>query len=183
MSRPNLKALILLVLALAVSAAPAYGSAGAVIRDCSADGVLDKHYSHGDLSRALDQLPSDLDEYTDCRSVIRRAQLAVAKGKGKDRPGILNRVDRTKPPNAGEQQSIDKAPSHEPVHVGGKPVQPGGTGAGFATSSLGTELPTFVLLVLIALGIAAVWGAAFAANRRWPGIGDGVKRGITRFRR
>ena len=183
MSRPNLKALTLLVLALAVSAAPAYGSAGAVIRDCSEDGALDRHYSHGDLTRALDQLPSDLDEYTDCRSVIRRAQLSGAGGKRKDRPGILNRVDRTKPPSVDEQQSIDKAPSHEPVHVGGKPVEPGGTAVGFATSSLGTELPTFVLLTLTALGIAALWGAGFAANRRWPGIGDGVKRGIARFRR
>jgi hypothetical protein len=199
MSRPNLKALTVLAVALVVGAAPAYGSAGAVIRDCSEDGVLNKHYSQGDLTKALDQLPSDLDEYTDCRSVIRRAQLAGTGGKRKRRPGILNRVDRTKPPSVGEQQSIDKAArSRRPVHLGGKPIEPGTTGAGFAASGLGTDLPTFVLLTLIALGSASLWAGAFATRRRWPNawraaetavgrparrIGEGVKRGIARFRR
>jgi hypothetical protein len=195
MSRPNLKALTVLAFALVVGTAPAYGSAGAVIRDCSEDGVLDKHYSQSELTRALDQLPSDLDEYTDCRSVIRRAQLAGARGKGKERPGILGRVDRTKPPSAGEEQSIDKAArSGGPVHVGGRPVEPGGTGTRFAAAGLGTELPTFVLLALIAFGTAALWGGAFATRRRWPNawqtaeavvsrIGNGVRRGIARFRR
>jgi hypothetical protein len=199
MPRLNLKALTLLALALVVGVAPAYGSAGDVIRDCSADGALNKHYSQSELTRALDQLPSDLDEYTDCRSVIRRAQLAGARGKGKERPGILGRVDRTKPPSVNEQQSIDKAArSRGLVHVGGKPIEPGGTGTGFTASGLGTELPTFVMLALIALGTATLWGGAFATRRRWPNawraaesvvgrparrIGDGVKRGIARFRR
>jgi hypothetical protein len=184
MSRLNLKALTLLALALVVGAAPAYGSASDVIRDCSADGALNKQYSQSELKGALNQLPSDLDEYTDCRSVIRRAQLAGAGGKRKERPGILGRVDRTKPPNVNEKQSIDKAArSRGPVHVGGRPIEPGGAGTAFTTSGLGTELPTFVLLALIALGTAAVWGGAFAARRRWPNIGDGVKRGIARFRR
>ena len=196
MSKPNLKALILFAFALVVGVAPAYGSAGAVIRDCSEDGVLDRHYSQSELTRALDTLPSDLDEYTDCRSVIRRAQLAGARGKGKDRPGLLGRVDRKKPPSVDEQQSIDRAArSRGPVHVGGTPIEPG---AQFTASELGTEIPTFVLLALIALGTATLWGGAFAARRRWPNgwraaegavggplrrIGDGVRRGIARFRR
>jgi hypothetical protein len=199
MSRPNLKALTFLAFALAVGVAPAYGSAGAVIRDCSEDGVLDRHYSQSELTGALDKLPSDLDEYTDCRSVIRRAQLAGARGKGKQHPGILGRVDRTKPPSLNERKSIEKATrSRGPVHVGGKPIEPGGPRSRIAGSGLGTEIPTFVLLTLIALGAAALWGGAFGARRRWPGawgvagsaagrpvrrIADGVRRGISRFRR
>jgi hypothetical protein len=199
LSRSNLKALSLLAFALTVWVAPAYGSAGDVIRDCSADGALNKHYSQSELTRALDELPSDIDEYTDCRSVIRRAQLAGARGKGKERPGILGRVDNTKPPSVVEQQSIDKAAhSRGPVHVAGTPIEPGGTSGQFSAAGLGTELPTFVLLALIALGTATFWGGAFATRRRWPNawraaeaavgrparrIGNGVKRGIARFRR
>ena len=70
---------------LAAPTGPA-ASAAAVIRDCSEDGVLDGNTPSREIEKALEQLPSDLDEYTDCRSVIRGAQLAVAKGKGKDRP-------------------------------------------------------------------------------------------------
>jgi hypothetical protein len=199
MSRTILKALILLAFGLVVGVAPAYGSAAAVIRDCSEDGVLDRHYSQKELTGALDTLPSDLDEYTDCRSVIRRAQLAGARGKDKRDPGVLDRVDRTKPPSTGEQDSINKAArSPGPVRVGGTPIKPGATPAQFSASGLGTEIPTFVLLALIALGTATLWGGAFATRRRWPNawrvaegavgrpvrrIGDGVKRGIARFRR
>jgi hypothetical protein len=188
MSRPNPKALTLLALALAVSATPAFASAGDVIRDCSEDGVLNRHYSQSELTGALDKLPSDLDEYTDCRSVIRRAQLAGARGKKKQRPGILGRVDRAKPPSANEQESIDQAArSHGAVHVGGKPIEPGEAGTRFHTSGLGTKMPTFVLLTLIALGSATLWASGFAARRRWPNAWraaeNGVRRGIARFRR
>jgi hypothetical protein len=199
MPKPNPKALTLLALALVVGVAPAFGSANAVIRDCSEDGVLNRHYSQSELTGALDNLPSDLDEYTDCRSVIRRAQLAGARSKGKPRPGILGRVDRTKPPSINEQESIKKATgTHGPVHIGGRQVVPGGQGAAFNASGVGTEIPTFVLLTLIGLGTAAFWASAFATRRRWPNawraaetavarparrIGDGVKRGISRFRR
>jgi hypothetical protein len=200
MSRtPIVTALILLAFAPVVGVAPAYGSAASVIRDCSEDGVLDRHYSAKELTGALDTLPSDLDEYTDCRSVIRRAQLAGARGKEKRRPGILDRVDRTKPPSTEEQDLINRASrSPGPVHVGGTPIEPGAAGGPLSTSGLGTTIPTFVLLALIALGTAALWGGAFASRRRWPNawrlaegavarpvrqIGDGVKRGIARFRR
>lgn len=199
MSRPNPKALAVLAAALVMGVAPAYASPGDVIRDCSEDGVLGRHYSQRELSGALDQLPSDLDEYTDCRSVIRRAQLAGARGKGKEDRGIIRRVDRTTPPSSDEQKTIDRAGrSPGPVHVGGTPIEPGATGAPFQEAGLGTDLPTFVLVALIALAGAMLWGTAFAAKRRWPDrwraaeatiggparrIGDRVRRGIARFRR
>src|SRR5438552_4875784 len=61
-----------------VAAAPAHASPTDVIRDCSQDGKLDKHYTEKELVGALRKLPSDVDEYTDCRGVIRRAELAGA---------------------------------------------------------------------------------------------------------
>src|SRR2546428_13751774 len=90
----------------AVFAVPAFGSAKDVIRDCSEDGVLNGHYSHSELAKALAQLPSDIDEYTDCRAVIRSAELRSNKKPG---PGISGKVDTTSPPSADEQRKLHDA--------------------------------------------------------------------------
>src|SRR5213083_579654 len=90
------KALASIAVSLVVAGAiapGAFGSAGGVIRDCSEDGVLNGHYSHSDLTKALDQLPSDLDEYTDCRAVIRSAQLGSAGKQRGGGHGIVDKVD------------------------------------------------------------------------------------------
>jgi hypothetical protein len=188
------------VLALLVPS-PVQASSGDVIRDCSEDGSLEKRYSQKELSGALDNLPSDLDEYTDCRTVIRRAQLAGAKGKGGDQPkGVASRVDRAAPIQPHEQRRIDQATSgsSKSVDIAGRPIRPGGTGAAFAAAGLGTDLPTYVLLALTGLGLAMLAGAAFAVQRRWPNawgavgasvgspirrVGEGMRRGLSRFRR
>src|ERR1051325_7740025 len=45
-----------------------------VIRDCAQDGKLYHHYSMSDLKSALKKLPTDVDEYTNCRDVINQAE-------------------------------------------------------------------------------------------------------------
>ncbi len=73
-----------LLLALGVSAAllPATAAAAGnpVIRDCTDDGRLSKKYTAQQYSDALKNIPTDVDEYTDCRDVIRREQLKNAGG-------------------------------------------------------------------------------------------------------
>jgi hypothetical protein len=200
MSRTNTKALTIVAVALVVGVTPAYAGSGDVIRDCSEDGALDRHYSQKELSGALDQLPSDLDEYTDCRTVIRQAQIEGAKGKGgRGLRGAVSRVDHGAPITAGERRQIEEAArgSTGPVNIDGKPIRPGATGAASA-AGLGTDMPTPVLIALIMLGLLTLSGAGLATKRRWPGawrsvetgigspirkIGDGVRRGIARFRR
>jgi hypothetical protein len=71
---------LLIVLFLAPTAA-AYAGGGKVIRDCTDDGRLQGHYTQKELREALSSLPSDIDEYTDCRNVIRRAAFGGA-GRG-----------------------------------------------------------------------------------------------------
>ena len=74
----------MLALAL-VAPTAAHASGAAVIRDCTDDGRLEGHYTQRDLRDALASLPSDVDEYTDCRDVIRRAAFAAggsSKGGG-----------------------------------------------------------------------------------------------------
>jgi hypothetical protein len=188
---------------LACGATAAIASSGDVIRDCSEDGVLDRKYSQKDLAGALDRLPSDIDEYTDCRGVIRRAQLAGASGSGSGHhrsKGALRGVDTSSPPNGDEQRKIDQAiHSHSgAVNVGGRPIRPGQTGAPFATAGLGTDLPTPVLLVLILLAVGMAAGGLWGFQRRWPRastsagtairgqaqrVREGVRRGISRLRR
>jgi hypothetical protein len=178
----------------------AHASSGDVIRDCSEDGVLDKHYSQKELSGALDNLPSDLDEYTDCRTVIRGAQLAGAKKRGGGPHGVIARVDHSAPVNPAEAKSIERAAkgSSGAVDIAGSTISPGGAATSVAATGLGTDIPAFVLVALIALGLAMICGAAFAMQRRWPDrwrtvstsvgspirrMGEGVRRGISRFRR
>jgi len=178
----------LALLACALLCAPAFGSANDVIRDCSEDGVLNGHYSHSELAKALDKLPSDLDEYTDCRAVIRNAELRSAKKRG-GAPAAAS------PPSAQEQQEVDKAAkSTGPVIVGGKGIRPGGAGAPFKAAGFGTDLPTLVLVVLVALVGAMLAGGILAVQRRWPALARGLpapirkltdtlRDGISRFRR
>ena len=187
----------LTVLAVLAAAAPAPASPTSVIRDCSEDGILNGSYSQSELDGALEQLPSDLDEYTDCRSVIRRAQLRSAgdKRRPKRAPSTAEQVDAAAPPTGREQKEIAKAAgSGAPVRIGGTGVRPGEGPKPFDSAGFGTDLPSLVLIVLLALAGLSLSAMAFAARRRWGSagagadgalarIGEGVRRGISRFRR
>jgi hypothetical protein len=167
--------LVAVLAALTVAVPAAFSSPMSVIRDCSEDGVLNGKYSPSELDGALDQLPSDLDEYTDCRAVIRRAQLGSAGGKhgAAKRPAVADRVDAAAPATAGEQREIGKARGSDgSVRIGGAGVRPGESGAPFKSAGFGTDLPTLVLIVLIGLGASMLAGATL-----------GVKRGVSRLRR
>ena len=179
----------LALLAGVLVAAPAFGRANDVIRDCSEDGVLNGHYSHSELAKALDKLPSDLDEYTDCRAVIRSAELRSANKRA---PGP---AAGTAPASPNEQSAIDNATkSAGPVNVGGKGIRPGAGGAPFKAAGFGTDLPPLVLLTLVALVGAMIAGGVLAAQRRWPALArgmpapirkltDALRDGISRLRR
>jgi hypothetical protein len=64
----------LAVLAPAASAADRY----TILRDCVLDGKLDGRYSAGELRDARKHLPTDSDEYSDCRDQLRQAELRAA---------------------------------------------------------------------------------------------------------
>src|SRR5687768_14978763 len=61
-----------LLLALLALSAPATAAARStdVVRDCAADGDLDRRHSARDLALALGALPSDVGDYSECREAI-----------------------------------------------------------------------------------------------------------------
>jgi hypothetical protein len=173
-------ALVVAVLALGLAApATALGANGNdVIRDCNEDGDLDQKYDDKDLREAEDNLPSDIDEYTDCRAVIRNARGGRGAGNGggsvlgAHRPfGEAENVatlEEKRDFDATRRDRSSTARDAAAVTIDGQRVAPGGDGTFTAARTAANELPLPVLLALI--GVAALAGvAAFAAaSRRWP---------------
>jgi hypothetical protein len=65
-------AIVAAVLLLVPSAAQAQ-STQEILRDCNEDGVLQGDYSASAMRTARNNLPTELDEYSDCRDVLTRA--------------------------------------------------------------------------------------------------------------
>ena len=118
-----------------------------ILRDCADDGDLQGDYSPSELRDARQNIPSDIDEYTDCRDVLARAASAgvVDSGRRVRRPGRLAaarlrqrpvpRRDNEPPadPRTPEGRQIvgeagGRATGRRPVTIGGRPVVPGHRG-------------------------------------------------------
>src|SRR3954452_9218025 len=70
------------LLATLLLAPAAWAQDTKIIRDCALDGVLDGHYTTAELRSARAHLPTDVDEYSDCRDVISRAIAAATQSTG-----------------------------------------------------------------------------------------------------
>jgi hypothetical protein len=81
---------LLTAIALACLIAPAAAHADSgvdrLLADACKDEHIDGHYTQAQYKKALDQLPTDADEYTACRDVLQRGRLA-ALGSGKKGSG------------------------------------------------------------------------------------------------
>ena len=167
----------LLLLALSVPAAHASGRD--VIRDCTDDEVLSKTYTQQEYKQALAQLASDADQYGNCRSVIKRAQLAALRDARAKRDTTSNGggapSDRGAPTGtsgsgsgggfgnapAGEQLSSATPDERKAVDEGrrsaGKPVSLRGVAVAPGVGSDGDiPAPLRVLLVLVLVGALAL---------------------------
>ncbi|MGB1582944.1 MAG: hypothetical protein ACPHCI_04065 [Solirubrobacterales bacterium] len=67
--------LAVLMIAFSAFASPAGASVDTILRDCNDDGALSGKYSPSELKNALENIPSDLKQYSNCESVIRQALL------------------------------------------------------------------------------------------------------------
>jgi hypothetical protein len=166
---------VIAVLLLGVPAA-AHASGADVIRDCADDGKLDKQYSQKDLQSADKNLPSDIDEYTDCRSAIRAAMHGGSGSTGAPPPGaILTESGAI----AGSEHDIAKlaalqrasaAGKTKPVTIGGEQVTPGNAGLGGPLAGLAGSngMPASLVAAIAALLALAMVTAYLAAREKFP---------------
>jgi hypothetical protein len=154
-----------------------------LIRDCTDDGHLSKSYSQKDYRDALKNLPTDVNEYTDCRDVIRRAQLGSAgsgssnnggggapgggaTGGGTGGGGAAPAADPLQTATPQERQAVQKARDQgaKPVEVAGEAIKP----TALSHGDLGTlnTLPTPLIIVCILLALGTVAAAAIYVRSR-----------------
>ena len=164
---------VIAVLVLGLPAA-AHASGADVIRDCAQDGKLDRKYTQKELRDAYNNLPSDIDEYTDCRSVI-RAAMGIGSGSSGGAPpnGILTPSGAVAASqadvNALNQVTTAAASGKAPaIHVGKQVVLPGNAGLSGVLGGLAGSngMPTSLVVAIAALLILAVVTAYLAVREK-----------------
>jgi len=174
------------LLLLALCGPAAHASGRDVIRDCTDDEVLSKTYTQAEYRQALAQLASDADQYGNCRSVIKRAQLAALRqarpkrdtsvnrggtpggGSASDKRGGFGNApagEQLKSATDEERRAVDagRSSAGKPVNLRGVAVAPGLGNNGDIPPAL------LVLLVLVlagALALAVIRIRAFVLARR-----------------
>jgi hypothetical protein len=171
------------VLGLALSTAVtstgvALASPQSVIRDCAQDGKLDQHYSLSDLKNAEKKLPTDVDEYTNCRDVINQAEVSGSGDKGTKAHGAAGGGGSGKSgggggPSAKDVKALGRATNHDQgapsLSLQGEKVTPGSGGV-FKTAGAANSMPLPVLLALIAVAALTAAGGFVALRRRFPEV-------------
>jgi hypothetical protein len=177
------------VVVMLVAASPALaGTREQILRECQ-DGRLSGDFTARQIRDARNNIPTDIDQYSDCRDVLSRALANLAGGganggggggggtggaggggfgggsggSGGPGGGLLT------PTSPADQKALaDAARSgNGPVQVGGATVVPGATG--FAANAARHSLPA-LLVVLLALLAAAALLALTPAARRHAGL-------------
>ena len=162
-----------LILLLAVPTASA-GVREKILRECQG-GRITGDYSPAQLRDARKNIPTDIDEYSDCRDVLARASLTGRGGSdpngggGTSAPGGIVPGGGNGTPlttsDSSETAALDDARlNNSPLSIGDERVIPGA--AGFADTAARRGLPTTVLVVLISLGLCALVAAAPSVRRR-----------------
>ena len=164
------------VLLLGLPAA-AHASGSDVIRDCADDGKLDKQYSQKELQSAERNLPSDIDEYTDCRSVIRAAMHGGSGNPGGPGPaGAIITASGAVAASVADvnaltavQDSSVKGKRH-PIAIGSEQITPGNAGLGGPLAGLAGSngMPASLVTTIAALLLLAVVTAYLAAREKFP---------------
>jgi hypothetical protein len=142
----GLPALPVVLLAVLLTSAPAASAdAGTTIINRCTRGQSLSGFSQQAYHQALQELPTEIEEYSDCANLIRRAQLAAAgrggSGGGEGSPTPL-------PLTASERSALTRAPKlgFAPLRVGSQLVRPGVIHADVASAL--SSLPDSLLAIL-----------------------------------
>jgi hypothetical protein len=146
--------------------APAQADIGEKIILRCTHGESLRGFTQKDYNKALKELETSTEEYSDCASLIHQAQLAAAGSRGGSGGGGGSATGggaatATTPATPAEQRDLSRAPSAgaAPLQVGDQVIRPGVVHADIASafSSLPTPLLAIVLF-LVACAVALAGG-------------------------
>ena len=178
-SKKLLLVTVLMLLVAVPATAHAAGTREKIVADCYDDGKLDGNYSPSEIRDARNNLPADIDQYSDCRDVLARAlggsgDKAVGGGSGgSGGGGALGGAEDSGPAEPlvpsgpQEQQDLEQAAvagGDAPIQVGGTTVVPGA--AGLASDAAHNAMPVTVVVAMVLLGLVALAGAVPYVRRR-----------------
>ena len=176
---PRTALIALLVLLVAAPAALADPTRNKILRECQ-NGSLSGDYTSQQIRDARNNIPDDLDQYTDCRDVLTRALLNSAGGgsSGGGATGTGTAAGTTggtgggtgggggtgaplTPSTDADRQALQQAATAgaQPVEVAGRPVTPG-------EAPTRNDLPSTLIVLLALLAAAAVACMAPVVRRR-----------------
>jgi hypothetical protein len=144
--------------------APAFADVGQTIINRCTHGQSLSGFSQAAYHQALQELPTEVEEYSPCGNEIRRAQLAAAAGVGAGKsPGAGATAIPITP---AERSALNSAPklAAAPVQVGNQTVRPGVIHANIASAL--SSLPDSLLAVLAFLLACALLLAGRALRNR-----------------
>jgi hypothetical protein len=176
--RPARRGLLLLASLLTIALQVGVPAAGAdqgeaIILRCTHGQSL-SGFSQKAYKQALKDLNADTEEYTDCSSLIRQAQLAAAGSPGGGGGGGSTGTPSAPAvvPTASERRAITRAGHARPapVQIGGQTIHPGVVHADIASafSSLPTPLLAMLAFLLTCLLLVAGGGLRNRVRARNP---------------
>ncbi|MBK5230569.1 MAG: hypothetical protein JJE27_05270 [Thermoleophilia bacterium] len=159
----------------AIPAGNALASSASLIKDCNADGSIDGKYSASDLKNALSSLPADVDQYSDCRSLINQALLNKVSKHGRGHGSDLNSLNQITTAGQRRQAAAQaRASANERLPADGSVAKIGGakvarSGARTLASSAAPGVPA-ALIVAVA-GLLLLLGGDLAGRAiNLPGV-------------
>jgi hypothetical protein len=182
------------LLAVVAMAAPAQAqdTRTKILRECQ-DGALSGDYTPQEIRDARNNIPDDIDQYSNCRDVLSRAlQNAVGGGGdgggaggggggggaggggGGGAGGAAAGGGALTPATDEDRNALEDAAAGggQPVEIGGRPIKPGSAGL-----EARNDLPSTLIVVLALLAALALVGAAPFVRRH------GLAPAIALFRR
>jgi hypothetical protein len=134
-------------------------------------------FSQHDYSRALKELSADAEEYTDCSSLIRKAQASAAAGNqsggGSGPTSGSSGTTAALATSPSEQRSVARAASTIPrsVNLNGQVIHPGVVHTNVASALSSLPTPLFATLAFLLACLLLVAGGALR-NRIRAGRSD-----------
>jgi len=155
---------VALVAALLVLASPpsARADVGATIIERCTHGQSLGGFSQQDYGRALQELPTEVEEYSECGNLIRRAQLAAAGGGGGSSAGAGPAAPVATPLTPADRSALRQIAKtgSAPQLIGNEVIYPGVVHAGVASALSTLPNPLIAVLAFLLACVLVLAGRA-----------------------